>query len=92
MIQNAILSRKPFSFGHNTKNRVSPNQTCTVKLLRLVNTALRAIYEDTANSVHGNEQHVPTFVAHISFTNELVASNLIVEKHTKVVPQHILET
>lgn len=42
--------------------------------------------------MHGNEQHVPTFVAHISFTNELVASNLIVENHTKVVPQHILET
>jgi hypothetical protein len=57
-----------------------------------VRIARRTIYEDNVNSMHGNEQHVPTFVAHISFTNVLVASNLIVEKHTKVVPQHILET
>lgn len=73
---------------------MSPNQVCAVKLSTLVRIALRAFYEDTANSVHGNEQHVPTFVAHISFTNELVASNLIVEKYTKVVPRHtcILET
>jgi hypothetical protein len=63
-----------------------------MKLSALVRIALRVIYEDTANSMHGNKQHVPTVVAHISFTNELVASNLIVEKHTKVVPQHILET
>jgi hypothetical protein len=63
-----------------------------VKLSTLVGIALRVIYENTANSVHGNEQHVPTFVAHISFTNVLVASNLTAEKHTKFVPQHILET
>jgi len=92
VIQNVIISRKPFSFGHNTKNHVSPNHIRAVKLSTLVRTALRAIYEDTANSVHGKEQHVPTFVAHISFTNVLVASNLIVEKHTKFGPQHILET
>lgn len=71
---------------------MSPNQICAVELSTLVRIALRVIYEGTANSVHGNEQHVPTFVAHISFTNELVASNLIAEKHTKVVPQHILDT
>jgi hypothetical protein len=63
-----------------------------VNLSTLVPIALWEIYEDTANSEHGNEQHVPNFVAHIFFTSELVASNLIVEKHTTVVQQHILET
>jgi hypothetical protein len=63
-----------------------------VKLQTLLRIALGAIYEDIANAVHGNEQHVPPFVAHISFTNELVAANLIVEKHTEVVPRHFLET
>ena len=37
---------------------------CTVDLSTLVRTALRVIYGDTANSVHGNEQHVLNFVPH----------------------------
>jgi hypothetical protein len=92
VIQNAIPARKPFSFGYITKNHVSPNQICAVNLSTLVLSAIWAIYEDTANSEHGSEQYVTNFVAHISFTNELVTSNLIVEKHTTVVQQHILET
>jgi hypothetical protein len=92
VIQNALPARKSFSFEYTKKNHVSSNQICAANLSTLVLIALWAIYEDTANSEHGSEQHVTNFVAHISFTNELVTSNLIVEKHTTVLQQHILET